>query len=355
MKKNIIIMLVIVAGVSLILVQSILAQGFHTFGPGTISSVRRDSMEGRFVITSGETVYLVNADDCQIVEEYQLPFWALTVEPGNPADDMYYGIGEIGVDYPTANVFSIDLSTGQITSTNIGIGFHARVILQDETRIFVVSSNSAPAIPGEDRGRVFVFSKTDLTPLEDWQCKDRPRVGIINNADGKIYVPSIESQYGTVMDEGMTYPSNEFWYYLGCYDSNRGGELIYEDYKIPGLVTGMAVMNDGAVVAGMSGAIDWQKPNLAIINDPIEEIYIPGIDLSPLDCDIETNRIFAAVRDYNTGKRYSNGLILNWDYDTGEYEIIDSGIQGLREVTYCDGKLYGITTKDNKLYVIDID
>ena len=62
--------------------------------------------------------------------------------------------------------------------------------------------------------------------------------------------------------------------------------------------------------------------------------------------------LFAIVWDENDEL---TGRCLVFDCTTEEYYTFESGVTGLCRFIYLDGKLYGSTYDDNKLYVIDVE
>ncbi len=334
----------------LILASVIYAQDYYSFPGDVIHSVSRDYNNGQLIITAAGSVIIIDAGNGQIVQQFQLPNRSWIAEVGNPDYEMIYGIYAES-DW-TSGLYCINRTSGQIITTTLQEYHDENAVLQDETRIYVVSDNDSSGISPEDSGIVFVYSKTDLSLIEQWPCIDNPNNGTYNETDNLIYTSTWHSRVPYSIDVDPW--SGDDYYRIGCYEPDRGGECI-GIYEVDGFIAGMVVTGDGRVVAGLEGSIMWESPTLAVLDDPLVEVFITDTELYSLDIDIATNRLFGAVRDYTTGESRLNGRILMWDYDTGEYEFMDTGVEGLRHVTYCDEKLYGITEKDNKLYHIDID
>jgi outer membrane protein assembly factor BamB len=116
----------------------------------------------------------------------------------------------------------------------------------------------------------------------------------------------------------------------------------------------MALMSDGAIVIGLCGekAYKVQAPTLAVIDEDTEYVNLEDYSVMAMDYDRNTNRVFFSAFDPGGEP---DGDVIVWDYDTGEYEIINTGIRNLRIVKFLDGKLYASTQRNNKLYVIEID
>jgi outer membrane protein assembly factor BamB len=140
---------------------------------------------------------------------------------------------------------------------------------------------------------------------------------------------------------------------IGIYDPERSGGLL-EEINVRGGVNGIVALDNGLLVAGLETS-GWdtsdETPLLAIIGDNLEDWERDGYDVVSMCVDESTNRIYCIL--YTGG--HVIGDILVWDYDTYEFDIIQTGLDMLSLPAFLEGKLYCGGRNDNKIYIVDVD
>jgi hypothetical protein len=180
-------------------------------------------------------------------------------------------------------------------------------------------------------------------------------VALYNNNNDLIYVPRYSAYFTDSNEDGeFGYEGDESISDIGCYDPSRDGAMVSE-YFVHGTVIGLCIMDDGTLVAGISGYNLYNDPTISTVAENPIEISIPDVYLQSIDKAPNSNIVYGAAWDYYSGKQALNGYILSWNYNTGEYQILNSGIPVLVSVTYHNNILYGTTGEDNIMYVIPLD
>jgi len=352
MKRNIMLFMFVPGFVLcvLLILTKVFAQEYYLIGEGPISVIEYDNSINRLLVTSGTVLFIVNPVNGDIDEDYETEIAADDIIRGLPQDDFIYEIG-------SQEGCSINTQTSVINSYYMPDDFFPSYkILQDSEKLYVTCKDMNIGQPGLT-DKIVVFNKADLSQEAIWLCEEFPKYAIYDYENNLIVIAA--GMAHSHNPAGIPYipagPGIQWLSNIGWYDPLRQGNLITE-VTVEGSISGLALMSDGTVVAGLTyktaneeGA--WAS-TLAIISDPIEYIGIGTYHVVAMDCDSANDRLICSLYDY---EEESGGHILVWDYNTREYNIIEAGVSQLIIIKYMDGKLYASNSKDNKVYVIDID
>jgi hypothetical protein len=318
-----------------------------------IENVVVDDMPNQIIVTAGSALFIMNADNGSIIDTFQPNIWMWLAIPSEPTDGKIYGVGENNdIAVVQDLVFSLERGSHVINQFTLTEGYHANYILQDDPNLYIIGSNKTPGTPKEDWGKIFVVRKSDMAEIAEWPCEEWPSMGIMK--DNLIYIPCGQIGWHDIGgDGGFNWEEDQAVMNIGCYDTLRNGQEVGL-YETHAYIAGLGTVADGTIIVGHENYPEYNQPIITVLTDPLEEIYIPQIAMRSMDIDKQTNRVFGPLLDQYGGSEESTGYVLIWDYDTRDYEIINTGIEGLRYVTYCNGFLFGWAARDNKLYKIPV-
>ena len=335
-----------------------LGDDYYVIGPGYIKAIYNDIDPNNLVVISDDSILVIRADDGEILQSYDV----YSAECIAPDTDYIYGAGFSGNG--KQRVFSILRSNGSIEYTDYGEtvldivpSFLATVIVFDENRIYVINEFQGLGGSNYPPGRVYVFSKQDLTQITDWECSTYPSYCVLDE-NGSMFVP--DGMTRAANDSGMPfsfYDPDTYHYSKLCeYDTNRDGMLLGEA-EVLGSVTHFNILGNGVKYACISkGPFEWlETPTLYFFTDPVLTFDIEDWGVATGCVDANTNRIFCALIDESDTESEPLGEVLVWDYETSEYYIVDTGIEYLVMLAFANGKLFGADGRDNKLYNYQID
>ena len=341
--------LLIILGLLLAVINAT-AQDYYIIGEGPICDIELDNNPNQLIVGSAAVIYVISSLDGAIVDTYNSDIAADDILTGSPENDIIYEIG-------SHQGCSINRDTQEIEYYYLPDHFHPSfIILQDSENLYITCMDQTIGKLGP-YDKIVVYDKTDLSQEATWPCVPFPKYGIYDSENNLI-----------IIAEGMAHSHNpaggryfpaqagiQWQSKIGWYDPSREGNLVSQ-VTLEGTITGLAMMSDGTVIAGLA----WRTANeegawastLAIITDPIEYIDIDTYHVVAMDRDSANDRLICSLYDYQSE---TGGHILVWDYDTREYSIVEAGVSQLIIIKYLDGKLYASNSKDNKVYVIDID
>ena len=272
-----------------ILVMPVFGQPFHTIGNGPIHDIEVDVNSNQIIVVSGHTIYIIQASDGQVVEEFQVQDINISdIKPGTPQTSFIYGLGgnsDGGV------AFSINRTNNDVLTVILGSLMLPYEIVQDNERLFGVCHDQK-LYEDEYSNIICVLSKASLTSLGTWPCEKWPFYSLYDIVNSLIIVgEGLPRPYGGPDEPDSPYAAGTKWMSkIGIYDTNRMGELV-DEYIVEGSATGLAYAGDGALIVGLAGEKESgvAASTFGIISDPIEYIDVEYYHVVCMDYDTATD------------------------------------------------------------------